>query len=113
MTIQFGSLELNYIDGTLKLGGGDVEVEKETNNEHTPVMKHAIARNGECMVEPSDGTALSHTLAEILALHSGTGESDTVVTVNGSIYAYRALVDASMIGELGQLVKLSWRGSNG
>ena len=114
MVIAIGNTELQPITGTLKLGGGDVEVSRKVNHEQTPVMKHALASNGEFYVEVNDKSAYSKSLDELLALHSGVGESDAEIVIDGVVKAYRALITVDMVGILGQYVKISWKGaSNG
>ena len=112
MIIAIGNTEVQPITGTLKLGGGDVEVSRKINHEQTPVMKHALASNGEFFVEVKDKSTYSKTLDELLALHSGIGESDAEVVLDGVLVASRALITVDMVGILGQYVKISWKGSS-
>ena len=104
---------LQSIADTVKLGGGEFELGGNTeNNEEIPIMRHANSRNGVAIFEPNDGSSYTATLAEILALHSGTGEGKYTIALDGTNYAYKAIVDVSMIGSLGQLIQISWKGAD-
>ena len=101
------------ITETAKLGGGEVNMGGNViNNEEVPVMRHAMAKDGSFMVEPNDGSDYTKTLSELLALHSGPGEGDLVVTIDSVKYAEKALVTVSMVGDLGQYVLISFKGSD-
>ena len=113
MIIDFGGTTVQSITETLSYGGGNDDIIRTVNNEELPVMRNGIARNGKCLVEVNDGGNYSKTLSELLALHSGIGESDVTVTIDGEEYSYRSLVTVSMIGDLGQTISIEWKGTNG
>jgi hypothetical protein len=104
------STDVRAITETVNRGGGDQNLGGNVvNNEEIPIMRHSNARNGSFKVEPD----YENTLAELLALHSGTGEGKFRISIDGLLYAYRAVVTVSMTGKLGQIITISWKGSDG
>jgi len=107
------SVEVEIITDSLMQGGGEVNLGGNVmNNEEVPIMRHSMAKDGSCLAEPDDGSAYTKTLAELLALHSGPGEGKYEVNIDGVKYAERALITVSMIGDLGEYVSISWKGSD-
>ena len=107
------STEVEIITDSLMLGGGEVDMGGNVvNNEEIPVMRHSHAKDGTCLVEPLDGSVYNKTLAQLLALHSGYGEGKYEVWIDSVKYAERALLTVSMIGDYGEYVSISWKGSD-
>ena len=114
MIIDFSGTTIQSVTDTVILGGGEDNLGGNVvNNEEVPIMRHSNARNGSCVVEVDDGSAYTATLTELLALHSGPGEGQYDITIDGTLYAERGLLTVSMIGDLGQYVLISWKGSDG
>ena len=113
MIIDFSGDTVQAITDTTLLGGGSNDLGGNVvNNEQVPIMRHGNAKNGSCLVEVNDGGTYTKSLAELLALHSGPGEGDQTVTIDGVIYAYNALLTISMIGICGQYISINWKGAH-
>ena len=111
MIIDFNGVTVQSITETLSYGGGHDDIIRTVNNEEIPALRNGMARNGQCLVEVNDGSEHTRTLSELLDLHSGVGESDVIVTIDGTPYAYRSLITVSMVGNLGQMVRIEWKGT--
>ena len=108
------SVTVQSVTHSMALGGGEQNLGGEVlNYEEVPIMRHSNAKNGSCVVEVNDGGTYTKTLAELLALHSSTGEGDYDIMIDGVLYAERGLVTVSTLGKLGQHVKIDWKGSDG
>lgn len=113
--IQFdnGSVDvtINTVEGSLKTGGGHDDLYERFNAGETPIVRNGVARNGSCLVEVGDGSDNTATLAELQTLHSGTGAGDYVITIDGEVYSYLAIVDIYIVGDGLQLMRVEWKGT--
>jgi len=98
---------LTVIPGSVKGGGGH----DDRGGGRIPKARAGYARNGSCDVVLDDATT---TVAAVLALASGVGSGDRVVTGAGryaDILSYDALVDVEISGDSVQTAKISWKGT--
>lgn len=98
---------LTVIPGSVKGGGGH----DDRGGGRIPKARAGYARNGSCDVVLDDTTT---TVAAVLALASGVGSGDRVVTGAGrydDILSYDALVDVEISGDSVQTAKISWKGT--
>ena len=113
MLMEFNDIKVNAITDTFVRERSGDDREEFKNNELTPRLRAGIIEKGECTVEVNDGSDYSLSLSQLLALSSGVGAGDYVIKANSVTVAQYALVTVSMIGKLGQLVKIEWKGTNG
>jgi hypothetical protein len=96
------SVSVTPIPGTLQFGGGH----DDRGGGDIPNMRAGTACNGNCEVL-IDSSAF--TIAQALALRSGTGEGD--VDISGEATSYSALVDVEITGDSVQIARISWKGT--
>lgn len=108
-----GDIQIMSITDTLRLGGGNIDIQNIVNHEATPRLRHAEARNGNCLIEVEDGTEYSKSITELLSLQSPVGYGKAQIDIADKNYtAYSCLITIDVIGNLGQLIKLAWVGSS-
>ena len=101
----------NALPGTLKKSTAGDDAVDGFIDYTSPVLRNGIEKRGECVVEVGDITAITKTLAQLIALRSPVGKGDYHVSLDGVAHADEALVDVTMLGEGAQLVKVAWKGT--